>query len=110
MSAPAPAMDDSNRPLLTARVLGGIGEAAAADWDACAGRDNPFVSHAFLKALEDSGSATAETGWAPRHLVIEDAAGRVAGCAPMACRPGRSNGRPSSAPPSTRRSSTTARR
>ena len=76
-------MGDSDRGAFTARLLGGIGEVAAADWDACAGAANPFVSHAFLKALEDSGSATAETGWAPRHLVVEDAAGRLAGAAPM---------------------------
>jgi hypothetical protein len=30
---------------------------------------NPFVSHAFFKALEDSNSACARTGWGPRHLV-----------------------------------------
>ncbi len=75
-------MGDSDRALFTARVLAGVGEAPAAAWDACAGGDNPFVSHAFLKALEDSGSATPETGWAPHHLVVEDAAGRIVGCAP----------------------------
>ena len=75
-------MGDGNRPLLGARVLGGIGEAAAADWDACAGGDNPFVSHAFLSALEESGSAAPETGWGPRHLIVEDASGAIVGCAP----------------------------
>ncbi len=55
-------MDDGDRPAFTARVLAGIGEAPAADWDACAGGDNPFVSHAFLKALEDSGSVAPEVG------------------------------------------------
>jgi len=30
---------------------------------------NPFVSHAFLTALEASGSACARTGWGPRHLL-----------------------------------------
>lgn len=33
---------------------------------------NPFVSHEFLLALEESGSATLETGWAPAHLCVED--------------------------------------
>ena len=37
---------------------------------------NPFVAHAFLKALEDSGAAIGRTGWQARHLVLEDAAGR----------------------------------
>ena len=36
-----------------------IGAMSAAEWDACAGAGNPFVSHAFLSAVEDSGSATA---------------------------------------------------
>ena len=34
-----------------------IAEIPAAEWDACAG-DNPFVSHAFLSAVEESGSAS----------------------------------------------------
>ncbi|MCX7317463.1 MAG: peptidogalycan biosysnthesis protein, partial [Hyphomicrobiales bacterium] len=44
-----------------------IAEIPAVQWDACAG-DNPFVSHAFLAALEESGSASAKTGWLPQHL------------------------------------------
>jgi predicted N-acyltransferase len=55
----------------------------AAEWDACAGSDNPFVSHAFLAALEDSGSATADTGWLPRHLVVTGEDGKVQACAPL---------------------------
>ena len=43
---------------------------------------NPFLSHAFLHALEISGSATARTGWLPQHLVAETAAGAVIGVAP----------------------------
>lgn len=43
---------------------------------------NPFVSHAFLSALEESGSACAETGWLPQHLVLEDEEGRVIGVCP----------------------------
>ena len=42
--------------------LSSIAEVAAEDWDACAGpQPNPFTSHAFLAALEESGSAAAET-------------------------------------------------
>ncbi|MDQ0320161.1 putative N-acyltransferase [Pararhizobium capsulatum DSM 1112] len=40
---------------------------------------NPFVSHAYLSSLEESGSATAETGWLGQHLLIEDGKGRIAG-------------------------------
>lgn len=65
------------------RVLSGIGDVPAEAWDACAGTVNPFLSHAFLSALEDSGAVTPESGWLPRHLVVEDAAGRVVGAAPL---------------------------
>ena len=60
-----------------------IKEIDPAEWDACAGADNPFVSHAFLSALEDSGSASARTGWLPQHAVIRDNAGTIAAAAPM---------------------------
>jgi predicted N-acyltransferase len=60
-----------------------IAEVDAADWDACAGDIDPFVSHAFLHALEESGSATAEEGWLPQHLVVADDDGGVLACAPM---------------------------
>jgi len=71
----------------TVKIQGRIADVDATGWDACAGIgsacENPFVSHAFLNALEESQSATAEAGWLPQHLVIEDAAGRVVACAPM---------------------------
>ena len=60
-----------------------IADIAAAEWDACAGSANPFVSHAFLSALEDSGSATEDRGWLPQHAALRDADGRLLGCAPM---------------------------
>jgi predicted N-acyltransferase len=59
-----------------------IADIPAAEWDACAGGDNPFVSHAFLAALEESGSATARAGWLPQHAALRDAAGRLVACAP----------------------------
>jgi predicted N-acyltransferase len=60
-----------------------LAEIDAATWDSCAGPDNPFVSYAFLSALEDSGSASARTGWLPQHVVLRDGAGQVAAVAPM---------------------------
>jgi predicted N-acyltransferase len=60
-----------------------IADIAPGDWDACAGPGNPFVSHAFLSALEDSGSAGARTGWLPQHAALRDAAGALAAVAPM---------------------------
>lgn len=43
---------------------------------------NPFLSHAFLSALEESGSATARTGWLGRHLLLEDEGGALTGAVP----------------------------
>jgi len=68
---------------LTLSLHRSIAEIPAADWDACAGAGNPFVSHAFLSAVEDSGSAGPRTGWLPQHAVLQDAAGHVVACAPM---------------------------
>jgi predicted N-acyltransferase len=64
------------------RLAQGIDEIAAADWDACAGADQPFLSHAFLRALETTGCATGEAGWLPLHLIAEQQ-GRIIACAPM---------------------------
>jgi uncharacterized protein len=69
-------------PDVVARMADGVGAFSAAEWDACAGVDNPFVSHAFLSALEDSGSAVARTGWQPVPIVIDGADGRPAAIMP----------------------------
>lgn len=67
---------------LTARVAPSVGSLPADQWDALAGTGNPFVSHAFLTALEDSGSVGPRTGWSPAPLVIEDARGRLLAAMP----------------------------
>lgn len=54
----------------------------AAQWNACGGLQNPFVSHAFFVALEQSRSACAATGWAPVHLVARDQ-GEIVGIMPL---------------------------
>ncbi|MBK5006534.1 GNAT family N-acetyltransferase [Pseudomonas sp. S32] len=43
----------------------------AATWDALVPDGQPFLSHAFLSAMEDSGSVARATGWAAEHLVLE---------------------------------------
>jgi predicted N-acyltransferase len=43
---------------------------------------NPFVSHAFLSSLEESGSATAKTGWLGHHLLLETEEGELVGALP----------------------------
>ncbi len=72
----------SGREQRIVRVLPRIADVPPAAWDACARRDNPFISHAFLAALEESGSATRKTGWLPHHLLLEDAAGTLLGATP----------------------------
>jgi uncharacterized protein len=78
----------------TARIVTSIAAIDAAAWDACANppglsleeaegeRFNPFLTHAFLYALEASGSVGGRTGWAPAHLTVEDASGRMVAAAP----------------------------
>lgn len=82
-----------NGARLRIRVSNGIGAIDGKEWDACANPDsagdksavpeNPFISHAFLKALETSGSAAPKTGWAPHHLLLEDDGGLLLGAIPL---------------------------
>lgn len=67
---------------ITARIAEGVASIAADDWDACAGTANPFVRHAFLAALERSGSVGARTGWQSLPIVIDGSDGRPAAIAP----------------------------
>jgi predicted N-acyltransferase len=67
----------------TARLIGDLGEIAAEAWNALAGDENPFVSHEFLRALEESGSVGGDTGWLPRHLVVEDLDRTLLGAVPL---------------------------
>lgn len=60
-----------------ARVAARIAEIDASAWDACANADaatyNPFIAHAFLHALEESGAVgDQKTGWIPHHIAIEE--------------------------------------
>jgi predicted N-acyltransferase len=87
------------------RVLASMADVPASAWNACANPSspqltseqpegplepvstarppyNPFVSHAFFSALEQSQSATPRTGWAPQHLVVETSRGEILGAAP----------------------------
>jgi len=94
---------------LTFESVGAIDAIAAQDWDACANPQrqsssealtapltaplpdgssdfcafeyNPFVSHSFLAALENSGSAVPHAGWAPRHLIARRQ-GEIVGVVP----------------------------
>ena len=52
------------------------------EWDTCAGADNPFVSHAFLSALEESQSVSARTGWLAQHVSLHAPDGTLAAVCP----------------------------
>ena len=71
-------------PSYTATILTRIADISAADWDALIPSGNhPFLSHRFLLAMEESGSATSATGWTPRHIWLEDVDGNAVGAAPL---------------------------
>jgi predicted N-acyltransferase len=105
MSGSAPFSDSAAE--IQMRAVSEIGGIRAADWDLCAnggrnsalqahlrcqsvqGQDaltrdggNPFVSHAFLHALEASHCVGARAGWLPQHLVLETGQGRLIGAVP----------------------------
>lgn len=62
---------------MTARLAGSAKEIGAARWNAAANPErlaepHPFTSYEFFAALEESGSASADTGWQPCHLLADD--------------------------------------
>jgi len=87
------------------KIATSIEQIDAAQWDACANpaadsdspnggagpdetgsgdgeRFNPFLTHAFLRALETSKSVSSRTGWTSVHVLVADAGGRLAAAAP----------------------------
>ncbi|HEY6099613.1 MAG TPA: peptidogalycan biosysnthesis protein, partial [Anaeromyxobacter sp.] len=69
-------------PGLDFSLLGSIAEVPAREWDALIAHEpdaaSPFVRHAFLAALEESGCASPRTGWSPRHVAVRRGATLVA--------------------------------
>jgi len=71
------------------RVTTTLADFSSAEWGALAGASrngttpyNPFLSHAFLSALEDSGCATRKTGWLGQHLRLDAPDGTLLGAVP----------------------------
>ena len=52
------------------------------EWDALTDGGNPFVSHAFLLALEDGGAVGGDSGWDPMHLLLRNDDGQLLGAVP----------------------------
>jgi uncharacterized protein len=88
---------------LRIRVVDAIGAVGADVWDACANPNpavgceanaagaedlhqetifNPFISHSFLSAVEESHSVGGRTGWHVQHLLATTADGTVVAAAP----------------------------
>jgi hypothetical protein len=65
-----------------AEIAQGVAALDAFEWDALNASANPFVSHAFLSALEESGSVGLGSGWSAAPIIIRDEAGRLAGALP----------------------------
>jgi uncharacterized protein len=78
-------MDD--KPNCVIHVHDAISGIPAQGWDLCANpfaaRRNPFLSYAFLNALEESGCVSARTGWQPQHLAVQRPDGSLAGVMPL---------------------------
>jgi hypothetical protein len=79
---------------LRVRVATSLKAVPAAAWNACAhpqtqdaiaagfDRENPFISHEFLRALEESGCVGGRSGWSPAYLLVEDGDNRLLAAAP----------------------------
>ena len=87
MEGDGPAVPGKDAASLTLAALDGLSQIPPADWDAIANPTgveyDPFLSWAFLQALEESGCVGGETGWAPHHLVARDATGTLKGALPL---------------------------
>lgn len=81
--------DPTSQQDVTLRVTAGMSAFDRNEWQGLAGtgRDgpgiyNPFLSHAFLSALEEAGCVGRDAGWLPQHLCLETPDGRLIGAAP----------------------------
>ena len=55
-----------------ARIAPGVSAIDAGHWDALTDGGDPFLGHAFLAALERSGSVGPGTGWSPAPILVEE--------------------------------------
>ena len=96
-------MSDGPEEGLSVRVATSLKAVPAGAWNACANplalqdalaapcppadgsgadRDNPFVSHEFLLALEESRCIGGRSGWSPAYLLVEEGNGQILAAAP----------------------------
>ena len=69
------------------RLIHTLAEVDAADWNAVANPpglpNDPFLSWEFLEAMESTGCAVSERGWAPHHLLLEAPGRGLIGAMPL---------------------------
>ncbi len=65
------------------QILQSLDAVPAPQWNALARDGNPFLSHAFLSALERHHCVGPRSGWLPRFVVCRDRGGRLLGAAPL---------------------------
>ncbi|MCX8280701.1 GNAT family N-acetyltransferase [Phyllobacterium sp. 0TCS1.6C] len=81
-------MPHNDRSEFTLRVCEGVGAFTRDEWSKLTGTSrqaadyNPFLSHAFLSSLEDSGCVAAKAGWLPQFLRLESPDGSLLGAMP----------------------------
>ncbi|UZJ43704.1 GNAT family N-acetyltransferase [Marinimicrobium sp. C6131] len=68
---------------MTPEFIDRIHAVSPEDWDRLCPSDFPFTRHAFLAALEDSGSVGEGTGWQPQHLLLRDDQGELKAAMPV---------------------------
>ena len=68
---------------MEARIARSLADVDAAEWNALPGAEPPFLRHEFLLTLEESGCATPETGWDPRHILLRAPGGRLRAAMPL---------------------------
>lgn len=66
----------------TVSIHSAIDDISPEDWDSCAGSKNPYVRHSHLLALEESGIASSENGFHPRHVILRDGKHNAIAAAP----------------------------
>ncbi len=67
---------------ITARIEKSIAALSAAEWNALNPSGNPFVGHAFLSLLEESGSVGPGSGWSPSPITIRGDDGKLSAALP----------------------------
>ncbi|MDH3647949.1 MAG: GNAT family N-acetyltransferase [Gammaproteobacteria bacterium] len=67
----------------TSKVIDRMDRIDPAQWNALCPDDQPFISHAFLAALEKHDCVGTESGWLPKHLTLYSRDGELIAAMPL---------------------------